>query len=234
MTQIVVLAGGKATRLYPLTKEIPKSLIPINDIPFIVHQIQLFKRNNISEIVLCVGTFSDKIIEYLGDGSKFGVSIKYSVEDPSQLLGTLGALKKAYDLLNEQFFVIWGDSYLETDYSKASDTFLKSGKLGLMTAYKNENKLEPSNMLVRDNMVVDYDKRSNRNFEYVDYGLSIFKKDVLNLFPEGQNLDLTELNTKLISMNQLAAFVVHDRYYEVGSFQGIKDLKDHLRRKVVN
>lgn len=234
MTQIVVLAGGKATRLYPLTKEIPKSLIPINGIPFIAHQIQLFKKNNISEIILCVGTFSDKIIEYLGDGSKFGVSIKYSVEDPLQLLGTLGALKKAYDLLNEQFFVIWGDSYLETNYNKALDAFLKSGKLGLMTAYKNENKLEPSNMSVRDNMVVDYDKKLNHNFEYIDYGLSIFKKDVLNFFPEGQNLDLTELNAKLISMNQLAAFVVHDRYYEVGSFQGIKDLEDHLRRKVVN
>jgi|SRR5579872_2302769 len=231
MTQIVVLAGGKATRLYPLTKDIPKSLIPINGIPFIVHQIQLFKKNNISEIVLCVGTFSDKIMEYLGDGSKFGVSIKYSIEDPSRLLGTLGALKKAYDLLDEHFFVIWGDSYLETDFDKVLEAFLKSGKIGLMTAYKNENKIEPSNMSVRDNMVIGYNKKQNRDFEYVDYGLSIFKKNALNFFPEGQNLDLSELNTKLISLNQLAAFVVSDRYYEVGSFQGINDLQDHLQHK---
>lgn len=231
MTQIVVLAGGKATRLYPLTKDLPKSLIPINGTPFILHQINLFKNNNISEIVLCIGTFSEKIMEYLGDGSRFGVSIKYSVEHPSHLLGTLGALRKAYDLLNEHFFVIWGDSYLETDYSKVLNTFLKSGKLGLMTAYKNENKIETSNMSVKDNMVIDYDKRQNRNFEYVDYGLSIFKKNVLNFFQEDQNLDLTELNIKLISQNQLAAFVVRDRYYEVGSFQGISELEDHLRNK---
>lgn len=232
MTQIVVLAGGKATRLYPLTKDQPKSLIPINGISFIAHQIQLFKRNNISEIVLCVGTFSDKIIKYLGDGSKFGVSIKYSVEESSQLLGTLGALRKAYDLLNEHFFVIWGDSYLETDYSKVLEAFLKSGKLGLMTAYKNANKIEPSNMSVRDNMVIDYDKRKNHNFEYIDYGLSIFRKKALDFFQQNHNLDLADLNIKLISLNQLAAFVVHDRYYEIGSFQGIGELEDHLRGKI--
>jgi NDP-sugar pyrophosphorylase family protein len=226
-----VLAGGKATRLYPLTKDLPKSLIPINGIPFIVHQVELFKRNNISEIVLCVGTFSEKIIGYLGDGSKFGVSIKYSVEDPSHLLGTLGALRKAYDLLEEHFFVIWGDSYLETDYNKVLEEFLKSNKLGLMTAYKNENNIEPSNMSVRNNMVLAYDKKQNRGFEYVDYGLSVFKKRALDFFDAEKNLDLTELNTTLISLDQLAAFVVRDRYYEIGSFQGISELEKHLKFK---
>lgn len=229
MTQIVILAGGKATRLYPLTKEIPKSLIPINDIPFIAHQIQLFKRNNISEIVLCVGTFSDKIIEYLGDGSKFGISIKYSVEDPSQLLGTLGALRKAYDLLEEHFFVIWGDSYLEVDYQKILKAFLDSKKLGLMTAYKNENKLERSNTSIRDGMVIGYDKQQNDNFQYVDYGLSIFRKKVLDHFPAGENLDLSLLNKKLISINELAAYEVKERFYEIGSFTGIRELELHLK-----
>lgn len=229
MTQIVVLAGGKATRLYPLTKEIPKSLIPINGIPFIAHQIQLLKKNNISEIVLCVGTFSDKIIEYLGDGSKFGVSIKYSVEDPSQLLGTLGALRHAYDLLEEYFFVIWGDSYLEVDYQKILKAFLDSKKLGLMTVYKNANKLERSNMSIRDGMVIDYDKQQNRDFQYVDYGLSIFKKKALDHFPAGENLDLSLLNKKLISINELVAYEVKERFYEIGSFAGIHDLELHLK-----
>jgi NDP-sugar pyrophosphorylase family protein len=232
MTQIVVLAGGKATRLYPLTKEIPKSLVPINGVPFIEQQIQLFKKNDISEVVLCVGTFADKIREYVGDGSKFGISVKYSVEDDKNLLGTLGALKKAQSLLKDHFFVIWGDSYLETDYSGVLDAFLKSGKLGLMTAFKNQNKIEPSNMSISGNMVVEYDKRKNRDFEYVDYGLSVFKKTALDFFQEGQALDLSELNTRLISLNQLVAFIVHDRYYEVGSFQGIKELEDHLRAKI--
>jgi NDP-sugar pyrophosphorylase family protein len=232
MTQIVVLAGGKATRLYPLTNRIPKSLIPIDGIPFIEHQFRLFKKNNISDVVLCLGTFHEKIRNHIENVKGLGLPVMYSIEDPSNLLGTLGALKKAYDLLDEYFFVIWGDSYLETDFDKVLQAFLKSGKLGLMTAYKNENKIEPSNMALKNDMVVDYDKKQNRNFEYIDYGLSIFKKNILNFFPQGRNLDLSELNVKLISLNQLAAFVVHDRYYEIGSVQGIRGLEDHLRAKI--
>ncbi len=231
MAQIVVLAGGKATRLYPLTEKIPKSLLPINGIPFIERQIQLFKRNKISTVVLCLGTFSQKIIEYVGDGSRFGISVKYSIEGDDDLLGTLGALKKAQDLLEEHFFVIWGDSYLEADYGYIMKAFLNSKKLGLMTAYRNHDNLEPNNMSLRDGMVAAYDKDATHDGNHVDYGLSVYNKKALDLVEFGKKLDMSYLNKKLISMNQLAAYVVDERFYEIGSFQGIKDLEDHLRSK---
>lgn len=231
MTQIVVLAGGKATRLYPLTKETPKSLLPINGIPFIEHQIQLFKRNKISTVVLCLGTFSQKIIEHVGDGSRFGISVKYSIEVDGELLGTLGALKKAQDLLEEHFFVIWGDSYLEANYGEIMKAFLDSKKLGLMTAYRDHDNLEPSNMSLKGGMVTAYDKGTTQDGDYVDYGLSVYNKKVLDFVDLGKKLDMSYLNKRLISMNQLAVFVVDERFYEIGSFQGIKDLEDHLRSK---
>jgi len=118
MKQVVVLAGGKGTRLYPLTKTIPKSLISINNIPFIIHQIKLFKKNDISEIVLCLGVFQEKIKNFLDNEKKLGINIKYSFENPTNLPGTLGALKKASSLFDDEFFLIFGDSYLDTNYKK--------------------------------------------------------------------------------------------------------------------
>jgi len=231
MTQIVVLAGGKATRLYPVTKDIPKSMVKINGIPFITHQINLFKRNNISNIVLCTGVFSDQIIDYVDDGSKLGVSVKYSIENATELLGTLGALIKAYDLLSDTFFVTFGDSYLEIDYQRIYDEFLHSNKMGLMTVYKNNNKYVPSNTAIKDGLVIRYDKSNNTDFEYVDYGLSIFKKKALDFFPKEKSLDLTDLNQKLISMKELVAYEVHQKFYEIGTFEGIADLELHLKSK---
>ncbi|MGI0094694.1 MAG: sugar phosphate nucleotidyltransferase [Nitrosotalea sp.] len=225
------MAGGKATRLYPVTQEIPKSLVPINNIPFITHQINLFKRNGISDVVLCVGMFSDQIVNYLGDGYIFGVSIKYSIENATELLGTLGALIKAYDLLSDVFFVTYGDSYLETDYQQIYDEFLHSNKMGLMTVYKNKNKFVPSNTSIRDGVVTRYDKSNSDDFEYVDYGLSIFRKKALDFFPKNKNLDLTLLNQKLISMKELAAYEVDQKFYEIGTFEGITDLESHLKSK---
>lgn len=231
MTQIVVLAGGKATRLYPVTKDIPKSMVKINGIPFISHQINLFKRNSISDIVLCIGVFSDQIIDYVGDGSKLGVSVRYSIENATELLGTLGALIKAHDLLSDTFFVTFGDSYLETDYQRIYDEFLHSNKMGLMTVYKNNNKYVASNTAIRDGLVTRYDKSHDTDFEYVDYGLSIFRKKVLDFFPKEKNLDLTELNQKLISMEELVAYEVHQKFYEIGTFEGITDLELYLKSK---
>lgn len=228
MTQIVVLAGGKATRLYPLTKNIPKSMVKINSIPFINHQIDLFKKNNIRDIVLCIGVFSDQIIDHVGDGSKFGVSVQYSIEN-EELLGTLGALIKAYDILSDVFFVTFGDSYLEVDYQKIYDTFLHSNKMGLMTVYKNNNRYVSSNTTISDGLIAKYDKLNNAGFEYVDFGISVFKKTVLDFFPRHTHLDLTLLNQKLININELAAYEVHQKFYEIGTFEGIADLELHLK-----
>ena len=229
MSQIVILAGGKATRLYPATKDTSKSMIKINGIPFISHQINLLKRNNISNVILCIGVFSDQIIDYVGDGSKFGVSVKYSIENSTELLGTLGALIKAYDLLSDVFFVTFGDSYLEIDYQRIYEEFLHSNKMGLMTVFKNNNKFVSSNTTIKNGMVTRYDKSNSTNFEYVDYGLSIFKKKVLDFFPKKKNLDLTELNQKLISLKELVAYEVDQKFYEIGTFEGITDLESHLK-----
>ena len=227
--QIVVIGGGKGTRLYPLTKKIPKSLIPINNVPFIEHQLKGFKKNQIQNVVLCLGVFAEMIMKHLGNGSQFGLNLTYSNENSNNLLGTLGALKKAEKFLDENFFVVWGDSFLDIDFQKVAEKFTDSKKLGLMTVYKNTNKLYSNNVSIKDGLVVKYEKGNSKKFEFMDYGLSIFSKKVLNSFPENRNLDISELNEHLISKNQLASFEIEKKFFEIGSFEGIKELEEYLK-----
>ena len=228
--QLVVLAGGIGTRLFPLTKNIPKSLILVNESPFVVHQLRLFKKNNISDIVFCLGKFSEMIIDFLGDGSKFGVNLKFSIESSDNTLGTLGALKNAENLLDKDFLLVYGDSYLDIDYGVVYEKFLNCSKLGLMTVLKNNHEYVPSNVDILDDLIKRYDKVHGKSLQYVDFGLSAFKKDVLDFFPSNKKLDLSQLYNRLISSKQLAAYVIQKRIFEIGSYQGIKDLEKYLEK----
>src|SRR5580692_10432961 len=114
MLPVAILAGGLATRLRPVTETIPKALIPINDEPFVAHQLRLLSRNGIRRVVLCVGYRGEQIEDYVKDGGQFGLEVSYCFDGP-RLLGTAGAIRKALPLLAEQFFVLYGDSYLPCD-----------------------------------------------------------------------------------------------------------------------
>src|SRR6516225_7199764 len=98
MPPLALLAGGLATRLRPLTEQMPKAMIKVAGEPFIAHQLRLARREGITRVVLCVGYLWEKIRDYVGDGRRFGVEVEYAVDAPN-LLGTVGALRKALDKL---------------------------------------------------------------------------------------------------------------------------------------
>ncbi len=229
--QIVILCGGKATRLYPLTKKIPKSMMRFEGKPFLEQQLDLLKKNRIFDIVLCVGYKAEQIKKYFGDGKNFGVEIKYS-SDKKRLLGTGGALKKAENLLEDSFLVMWGDSYLPFNFQKAIKFFKKSNKPGMMIVFKNLNKYEPSNVEVKNNLVKSYSKkRKTKKMKYIDYGISIYRKEVLKHLPKNQICDLTKLQQALIKKRQLLAYPAEKRFYQIGSPDGLEELKNYIKRK---
>jgi len=229
--QIVILCGGKATRLYPLTKKIPKSMMRFEGKPFLEQQLDLLKKNRIFDIVLCVGYKAEQIKKYFGDGKNFGVEIKYS-SDKKRLLGTGGALKKAENLLEDSFLVMWGDSYLPFNFQKAIKFFKKSNKPGMMIVFKNLNKYEPSNVEVKNNLVKSYGKkRKTKKMKYIDYGISIYRKEVLKHLPKNQICDLTKLQQALIKKRQLLAYPAEKRFYQIGSPDGLEELKNYIKRK---
>ena len=235
--QIVILAGGLAKRLRPLTFKIPKSMIKIHNKPFLEYQIELLKENGIKDIILCVGYLGEMIQNYFGDGKNFGVKIKYSYEK-DKLLGTGGALKKAESLLKDEFFLMYGDSYLLFDYQRIKRDFEKSGRLSLLVVYRNEDKYDKSNVAIEDGMVKTYDKKNKMRMRafrkegmvYIDSGLCVLRKKALESMPENRFFDLGFLYQKLVEKKQMSAYEVQKRFYEIGSFSGLKEFEDLIKR----
>jgi len=230
MLPVAILAGGLATRLRPLTETIPKALIELNGEPFLAHQLRLLSRSGMTHAVLCVGYRGEDIRDYAGDGSRFSLHLDYSFDGP-RFLGTAGALRKALPLLGKSFFVLYGDSYLPCDYRAVEEAFLLSGKLGLMTVYRNEGQWDASNVEFSGGRILAYDK-ANRSpgMRHIDYGLGVLRAAALESIPEGCSYDLAALYQELLRRGELAACEVSERFYEVGSLEGIRELAEYLTR----
>ena len=228
--QVAILAGGFATRLRPLTEEIPKSLIQIQGRPFLEYQLEFLKRRGVEDIVLCVGYLGEQIEKYFGNGDKFGVNIRYSHEG-DRLLGTAGALKKGEGLLDDPFFTMYGDSYLSLDFSDVMSYFKSRGKLALMTVYKNCDRYDRSNTVIEGNLVKQYSKKGKtEGMVYIEYGANIFRKRVLELIPESQPYSLEDLFPRLIEQEELLAYEAKQRFFQIGSPDGLEEFGRHVSR----
>ena len=229
---VAILAGGLAQRLGELTRRQPKALIDVNGEPFIAHQLRLLRANGAQRVVVCVGFLGDAIREAVGDGSAFDIALEYSCDGP-QLLGTGGAIKKALPLLGENFLVIYGDSYLTCDYRQVQAAFLQhSDKLGLMTVLRNEGQWDQSNVEFVDGDILAYDKKApSQRMRHVDYGLGVFNATAFDDVPSGEPHDLARVYERLVENNQLAAFEVSERFYEVGSLVGLAETRAYLAQR---
>lgn len=229
--QVVILAGGLGTRLLPLTETTPKSLIVVASRPFIFWQLDLLAANKINEVVLCVGYLGKKIETSVGYSYK-GISIKYVYEQHDKLLGTGGAIKKAESLLRPFFGVLYGDSFLEIDYRKVFDIH-KQRKLPMtMTVWENNNNYDISNVVLSKDKtrVIYYEKiKESKGFRYIDYGFSVIEKNIVSdRFKPYKPLDIGLLQCELSRENNIGAFVVNKRFYEIGSMEGLKELENYL------
>jgi NDP-sugar pyrophosphorylase family protein len=228
MLPVAILAGGLATRLRPITEKIPKALIEIAGKPFIFHQLHYLRKEGIRKVILCLGYLCEMIEEEVGDGSNFDLDITYS-HDGDFLLGTGGSIKKALPLLDENFYVLYGDSFLPIRFSPVEESFLKSKKSALMTVILNENKWDKSNVIFRDGLVLEYNKKEPKSeMKFIDYGLGILSKSLFDKYEEKVAFDLADLYHLLSIKSQLAGFEVNERFYEIGSHQGIKETELYL------
>ncbi len=227
--QIVILAGGLATRLGELTESQPKTMLRIQGRPFVEYQVELLRKQGIKDIVMCIGHLGEQIESHLGNGRKYGVDIRYSHED--EPLGTGGAIKKAEAMLNKEFFTMYGDSYLLLDLWSVYSYFRTKNKLALITVYKNYDSYDISNTAISNCLVTRYNKKEKtEDMVYIDYGVHVFKKEALELMPENGYYPMEDLFPTLISQKQLLAYEVSERFYEIGSLQGLKEFGQYLGR----
>jgi NDP-sugar pyrophosphorylase family protein len=223
-----ILAGGFATRLRPITETVPKALVKVAGKQFIAHQLSYLHVQGITNVVLCVGYLGNMIRDFVGNGKSFGLNVRYS-EDGASLLGTGGALRGAISLLGDQFFVLYGDSFLPIDFSAVQQAYQLSGKQALMTVLKNGNQWDKSNVHFLDGRLLEYNKRAPRaEMTHIDYGLSVVSASVFMKRSLGQSFDLADVYNCLSLKGELAGLEVHERFYEIGSHAGLRETEDYF------
>jgi MurNAc alpha-1-phosphate uridylyltransferase len=224
--QCVILAGGRGTRLGPLTDCMPKALVDVAGRPFLEYQLELLRTAGVSEIVLCVGYLGSIVERTIGEGSRLGLSIRYSHDGPEPL-GTAGALRNALPLLGESFLVTYGDTVLTVEHSAVARAHVSSGLPALMTVLENENNYAPSNAVVDGGLVVAYGKTPPpRHARWIDYGLLAFDRAVIE---HSTDPDLEPVLAKLADERQLAAYEVDERFYEIGDEAGLAETTEFVR-----
>jgi NDP-sugar pyrophosphorylase family protein len=231
---VAILAGGLATRLRPATEKVPKALLSVAGEPFLVHQLRLLHSEGFRRIVICVGYLGEMIEANIGEGKRLGLQIDYSFDGPT-LLGTGGALKRALSMLGEHFLVIYGDSYMPVDYAGIVEAFIRNEKPALMTVLENEGRWDASNVWFEAREIHRYDKKKRTpKMRHIDYGISVLNAGVFAGFPDNAAFDLADLYSRLVSERQMAAYEVKQRFYEIGSEQGLAELDGLLRNKTVS
>ena len=229
MYSTLILAGGMATRLHPITQKIPKSLISINNKPFIEYQLRYLQKQGVNNVVISIGQFGEMIENCVKDLKNIKLDIEF-VFDGKNLLGTGGAVKNSLSKLSDIFFLLYGDSFLHVNFKYIKNYFEHSNKQALMTIFENVGLYDKSNVLYDNDVILEYNKTIfNPKMKHIDYGLSIFSKDIFKDYPAYINFDLSEVFLKILNLNELDCFIVSKRFYEIGSFQGIKDFETYVK-----
>lgn len=224
---ICILAGGLGVRLGALVADTPKPLLEVAGEPFLLHQLRLLAANGARSVVLCVGYLGERIEERIG-GEQYGIQIAYSYDAPA-LEGTLGAVRRALQLLPDRFLVLYGDTYLRLDYRSAAEAWRESGLRGLMTVFRNDGRWDTSNVLFESGRVVAYDKTaSTPEMRWIDYGLGGLDVSALE-HVDATESDLSTLYRRLAEEGQLCGYEVADRFYEIGTAEALAETERFLR-----
>lgn len=228
---LCLLAGGRATRLGGISRSRPKSLVRVAGAPFIAHQLTLLRERGVTRVVVCVGHLGDQIRDYVGDGRRWDLDVRYSDEGEAQA-GTGGAVARALPLLPESFFVMYGDTYLDVDFRSAAAAFARAGRAGLLCVLHNRGRWDASNVAFDGESVRSYDRRAGRGLEWVDYGLSVLRADAVAGWAGARSgpLDLGDLYSELAASGELAGLAVERRFHEIGKPASLAATSRHLRR----
>jgi NDP-sugar pyrophosphorylase family protein len=221
--------------MWPAAQTLPKTLLPVAGRPFADWQLRWLAESGVTTVVYCIGYLGEQVRDHVADGSTWGLEVRYVDEGP-ELRGTAGALRLAHDedVLADRFLVLYGDSWLQVDPAAVHAAAETSGLPALMTVYENSGQFDASNVEYADGRVVRYEKGLNPappSMRWIDYGLSVLERSlVAERVPTDTVADLSALSHDLAAEKLLAGYLVSDRFYEIGSPEGLGELEILLRR----
>jgi NDP-sugar pyrophosphorylase family protein len=230
--QAVILAGGLATRMRPRTLTIAKSMLEVAGRPFVDWQLEKLAACGVREVVMCIAHLGEQIRDHVGDGASLGVRVVYSDEGPT-LLGTAGAVRVALPLLAPAFLVTYGDSYLPFDYAEPLRVLEANADAdGVMSVYPNAGQWDASNVITDGVRVLRYEKGTkDPAFDHIDYGALALRRGLIEALPAGQAASLDVMQRDVASRGRMRAVVAPERFYEIGSPEGLEALDRKLRSR---
>lgn len=239
ITQAVILAGGQGKRLRPFTIKNPKPMIPVNNRPFLEHLLEILKINGIKKVVILTGYLGENISKHFGDGSEFGLRIRYSntpfLDEKGDENKSGIRLKNAEKLLDQHFLLLYCDNYWPLNLGKLTSYYKKHPSDILITAFSNLDNSTKNNILIDpDGYVTSYDKnRQEKKLNAVDIGFFIINKKVLKLLPDTNSLFETSVLPYLINKRKLSGFLTDQKYYSIGDPKRVKITEKFLSPKKV-
>jgi len=227
-----VLAGGLATRMRPLTLTVPKAMLEVAGRPFVDWQLERMAACGVRDVVMCVAHLGERLRAHVGDGARFGVHVEWADEGP-KLLGTAGAVRAALELLEPTFLVTYGDSFLPFDYAEPLRALESHADCdGVMAVYPNAGRWDASNVVTDGVWVLRYEKGlADPTFDHIDYGATALRREVIAALPTGMSHGLDAVQRDLARRKRLRACVARERFFEIGSPEGLAELDRHLRTR---
>ena len=219
--QVVILAGGLGTRLWPVTQSVPKPMVLVGGEPYLAHQLRYLRKQGYSDVVLLTGYLGEQIEEHFGDGSSIDMRLRYSREPTP--LGTGGALRHARHLLADAFLLIYGDSYLPIEYATVGRLLHESHADGVLVLYHDphgETDVPGNVALDERGRVTRYDKSGTADPElrYVEAGVLALRRSVIDLVaPSGAVSLEQEVFPRLIERRALVGLTTTQRFYDIGT-----------------
>lgn len=227
--KVIILAGGKGTRLKPYTAVLPKPLVPVGNKAILEILIERLKEQNITDVTLCINHLAELIMAYFGDGKKWGVKMSYSIEDKS--LSTVAPIKLLKNLPND-FLVMNGDILTDLNFRKLYNYHLRNKTLLTVATYKRRSKI--------DFGVIDIDNTKNialgfkEKPEYVlnvSMGVYVFKKKILDFIPENKPFGFDNLMYTLLEKGQTIKVYPYEGYWlDIGRPEDYEKANENIER----
>ena len=236
--KVVIMAGGKGTRISSVVEDIPKPLIPIEGKPVLEREIECLRNQGFTDLIITVSHMSDQIINYFGDGSKFGVSIEYYVE--KEPLGNAGALFRIKDKLSDTFLLLNADSIFDVDFNRFVEYHFKKGGLVTLFTHPNSHPYDSGLIFVDNNKSVIkwLSKEDERPMWYknrVNAGLHVIDKSILDVEIATEKVDLDrQLLKPLQGTGKMFAYDSPEYVKDMGTPDRYYSVCDDYKKGVVN
>ena len=239
--KVIIVAGGKGERLRPLTEKTAKPMVKVGGKPILEYNLDLFKKYGFKDFIFALCYLPETITFYFGDGKKFGVDIDYTYEDPTQPLGTAGAITLAKDKVSDTFIVTYGDSIRVVDVWKMWNFHKEKGSFATICVYKRFGP-DPKSMIIFDSSgrIKEFKERPRpedikENFVWANSALYVFETGIFDYIDEGMLVDFgKDVFPRLLSDGKkVLAFPMEGYFVDIGNKEKLGKANEDFKKGLI-